>query len=80
MSDACIAGKVFARLVGRYPEKDTLLFELASEFIGDPDNDEWRGPVEYRFVRREGGFVELELHTVDPARVKRWDEEAGAYV
>ena len=61
-----IDSQVFARLVGRYPDRDTLLFEVAVMFIPDGEEaSEWSVPVEYRFVRRKGALVELEMRTLD---------------
>jgi hypothetical protein len=48
----------FARLVGRHG--DALLFEVCEDFM----EDEWSEPVQYRFVRTEGGLLSLEMRRV----------------
>lgn len=62
----CIAGDVFAKLVGQYPDQDIVLFKVSGQFLADAGSNEWSGPVMFRFVRREGALVELELHKLDP--------------
>lgn len=71
---AQIDSDVFARLVGAYPDRDTLLFQVSSAFVRDADDNSWSDPVRFRFVRREGAKVELELHRIDPAYITEPDE------
>jgi hypothetical protein len=61
--------QVFARLIGRTTGRDVLLFEVSPLFLDRADSNEWSEPVRFRFVRREGAFVELEFHTIDPSAV-----------
>jgi hypothetical protein len=64
---------VFARLVGHYPERDTLLFEVSGDFVQQADGNDWSEPVRFRFVRREGARVEIEFQIIDLTAV---DENA----
>ena len=53
-----LSDDAFARLVGR--AGDVLLFEVDVDFA----ESEWTGPVEFRFVRSEGGLLSMEMRDV----------------
>lgn len=64
-----INSETFAKLAGAYPERNVLLFEVAAEFVDNGDDNSWSDPVIYRFVRRKGAVVELEIHKLDPVHL-----------
>jgi len=64
---ARIAAGTFAQLVGSYPNRDVLLFQVSREFLNDClDDGEWSDPVQFRFRRTEGALVEMELRRIVP--------------
>lgn len=73
-----IDSDVFARLVGAYPDRDTLLFEVSAAFIRAADGNSWSDPVRFRFVRREGAKVDLEFHHIDPTYIAEPSDEEAA--
>jgi hypothetical protein len=57
LRDVAITGNVFARLIGRQTGNDVLLFEVSGCHV----TEDWSEPVQYRFVRTEGGLMSLEI-------------------
>jgi hypothetical protein len=60
MSTVSILEEVFARLIGR--RGDVLLFEVSPQMVVEG----WSQPVQFRFVRTEGGLLSLEMRQADP--------------
>ncbi len=58
-------GDTFAILVGR-EDPDVYLFRVSEAWLDAMGDNEWHGPVEWRIVRREGSFVDLEMRAVKP--------------
>jgi hypothetical protein len=64
VSSVLVDTEVFARLVGRYPDEGLLLFKVTQEAI-EADGLEWSPPVQFRFKRQKGAFVELEFRVLE---------------
>lgn len=58
---------IFAKLVGRYPDKDVLLFQVSRPFLDEIINSEagaWSDPVQFRFRRDAGALVDMEMRRI----------------
>lgn len=60
MTTVSIDGVTFAELVGR-EGGNVLLFRVSEAFIDAVGDNDWHGPVEWRFVRDEGQIVTIEM-------------------
>lgn len=55
-----LTAETFAQLAGTECP-DTKLFRVSDAFLEFAGDNEWHGPVRWRFVRQEGHIVELEM-------------------
>jgi hypothetical protein len=56
--------QTFARLVGR-ENRDVFFFRVSDAWLDAMGNEEWHGPVEWRIVREDSGFVSLEMRELE---------------
>lgn len=61
---ATVDGEVFAKLIGRYPADDMLLFQVSEGIVRDYDDGKWSPLCRFRFVRNDDGVAYMEMFTI----------------